>query len=114
MVTTQDVRAVALSLPRASEGLVRDHVKFRVGRIVFASISPDESTMGFGFPKDERADLVAAEPTKFFMPRTSDLRYQWVCAWTAALEVDEMRELIIDAWAMCVPKKLRAEVRGLR
>lgn len=32
--------------------------------------------MRFGFPKDERA----------------------------ALEVDEMRELVLDAWSMCVPK----------
>ncbi len=53
MVTAQDVRRVALSLPRATEGLVRDRVKFRVGRIVFVSLAPDESAMGFGFPREE-------------------------------------------------------------
>ena len=106
-VTAEDVRAVALQLPRAYEAWVRDYRKFRVGRIVFASISPDETRLGFGFPREEREALVASEPEKFLMPRPSDLRYQWVVARMDALDVDELRELITDAWAMCVPKKVR-------
>jgi hypothetical protein len=112
MVTAEQVREVALGLPRAYEAWVRDRRKFRVGRIVFLAFSRDEQTIGFGYPRDARASLVAAEPEKFFLPGASDMRYQWVCAWLAALEEDEMRELIIDAWAMCVPKKLVAEVLG--
>ncbi|MGE5827016.1 MAG: MmcQ/YjbR family DNA-binding protein [Micromonosporaceae bacterium] len=108
MVTAADIRAVALSLPRAYEALVRDQVKFRVGRIVFVTISPDETTMGFGFPKAERAALVAAEPAKFFMPTRSDERYHWVQARLAALDQTEMRELVTDAWCMCVPKSVAA------
>jgi hypothetical protein len=34
MVTADDIRKVALSLPRTEEALVRDQVKFRVGQIV--------------------------------------------------------------------------------
>jgi hypothetical protein len=68
MVTADDIRTVALSLPRTEEALVRDQVKFRVGRIVYVALSRDELSMGFGFPKDERAALVAAHPKKFFMP----------------------------------------------
>src|SRR5262249_29034257 len=68
VITAEQVRRVAMSLPRTTEGLVRDCVKFRVGRIVYVAISPDETTMGFGFPKEERAALIAAEPEKFFMP----------------------------------------------
>jgi hypothetical protein len=111
-VTAEDVRDVALELPRAYEAWVRDHRKFRVGSIVFASISPDETLLGFGFPREERAGLVASEPDKFQMPRPSDLRYQWVVARMAALDVEEMRELVIDAWAMCVPKKVRKGYLG--
>jgi hypothetical protein len=106
MITAADVRAVAMSLPRSEEHLIRDYIKFRVGRIVYASISPDELTMGFGFPKDQRDALIASEPDKFLVPRPSDLRYQWVCARMTVLGADEMRELIIDAWRMCVPKKV--------
>jgi hypothetical protein len=108
MVTAADVRLVAMSLPRTSEHLIRDYTKFRVGKIVYASISPDELMMGFGFPKDQRDALIASEPAKFVMPRLSDQRFHWVCAHMPALSVDEMREFIIDAWRMVVPKKVVA------
>jgi hypothetical protein len=61
--------------------------------------------LGFGFPKEERAALVAAEPDKFAIPRLSDQRFHWVHARMAALSHEEMRELVIDAWRMVVPKK---------
>ncbi|SDM03342.1 hypothetical protein SAMN05421874_13627 [Nonomuraea maritima] len=107
MVTVEDVRQFALTLPRTSEHLIHDRVKFRVGRIVYVAFSRDETLMGFGFPKEERAALVAAEPEKFLLPRESDLRYHWVEARLAAIDAAEMRELVLDAWRMCVPKKVR-------
>jgi hypothetical protein len=113
-VTADDVRAWAMSLPRTEEHLIYDHVKFRVGKIVYASVSPDETIMGFGFPRDERDALIAAEPTKFGLPRPSDLRYNWVHARMAALGPAEMRELLTDAWCMVVPKRLAAAVLAER
>jgi hypothetical protein len=106
MITAADVRAVALSLPRTEEHLIRDYIKFRVGKIVYASISPDELTMGVGFPKEQRDALIASEPDKFALPRLSDQRFHWVHARMAALGPDEMRELVTDAWRMVVPKKV--------
>jgi len=108
MVTVDDVRPFALSLPRSYEVLVRDRVKFRVGRIVYVAFSRDETQMGFGFPKEERAALVASEPDKFLLPNQSDMRYHWVEVRLAAIDVDEMRELVLDAWRMVVPKKVAA------
>lgn len=109
MVTADDVRAIALSLPRAYEALVRDRVKYRVGRIVFLSLSPDETVLGFGYPKEERAALVAGEPEKFHLPIPSDMRYNWVRVWLSAIDQDELRELVVDSWRMTVPKKVYAE-----
>jgi hypothetical protein len=108
MVTVEEVRELAGTLPRAYEVLVRDRVKFRVGRIVFLAFSRDETTMGFAFPKEEREALVASEPQKFEMPTTSDLRYHWVVVRLAAIDRAEMRELVVDAWRMVVPKKVVA------
>ena len=108
MVTIDDVRDLALSLPRTVEALVRDGVRFRVGRIVYAGFSRDETLMGFAFPKEERAALIAAEPEKFIMPRLSDQRYNWVVVRLAAIDVAEMRELVLDAWRMVVPKRVAA------
>ncbi len=108
MVTIDDVRAFAQTLPRSIEVLVRDRVKFRVGRIVFLAFSRDETQMGFGFPKDERDAMIASEPDKFLLPSPGDLRYQWLEVRLSAIDVDEMRELVLDAWRMCVPKGVAA------
>jgi hypothetical protein len=112
MVTIENARAIASQLPRAYEALVRDRVKFRVGRIVFLAFSRDEQTMGFGFPKEERAALVAAEPEKFMMPSNSDLRYNWARVRLNAIDQAELKELILDAWRMCVPKSVAAAYLG--
>src|SRR3954467_14340871 len=109
VVTVEDVRAVALSLPRSYEALVRERVKFRVGRIVYLAFSRDETIMGFAFPRDERSQLVAAEPDKFLMPAPSDLRYNWVDVRLSAIDHDEMTELVLDAWRMVVPKRVAAD-----
>lgn len=112
MVTVDDVRGWALALPRTQEYLIRDYVKFRVGRIVYAAVSPDESIMGFGFPKDERAALIAAEPERFLLERLSDQRYNWIDARMSELSLPEAREFITDAWRMVVPKRLAAAHLG--
>ena len=112
MTSIDAVRALARSLPRTTEALVRDRVKFRIGSIVYLAFSRDETLMGFAFPKEEREALVASDPQKFRMPDTSDLRYNWVVVVLDAIDDDEMRELVQDAWRMVVPKRLAAEVLG--
>jgi hypothetical protein len=109
VVTADQIRRLARTLPRTEEALVRESVKFRVRKIVYLAISPDEESMGFGFPKEERAALVAAEPDKFFLPIPSDMRFNWVRARLAALDEEEMRELVVEAWRMVVPKRVAAE-----
>ncbi|HEV2141744.1 MAG TPA: MmcQ/YjbR family DNA-binding protein [Candidatus Dormibacteraeota bacterium] len=106
MVTLEEVRALALRLPRSYEALVGGRVKFRVGRIVYLSFSRDETVMGFAFPKEERDWLIGGSPEKFLQPSRGDLRYHWVLARLAALDKKEMEELVVDAWRMVVPKRL--------
>src|SRR5712692_11863380 len=108
MVTIDDVRRYALTLPLSYEALVGGRVKFRVGRIVYVSFSRDETVMGFGFPKDQRNWLIGGSPDKFMLPTRSDLRYQWVLVRLAAIDETEMRELVLDAWRMVVPKSVAA------
>lgn len=108
MVTLDDVRSVALTLPRSYEAVVRGRVKFRVGRIVYLAASRDETLLGFAFPKEWRDALVETEPDKFMLPRESDLRYNWAVVRLAAIDEQELRELVIDAWALVVPKRVAA------
>ncbi|MBT2208600.1 MmcQ/YjbR family DNA-binding protein [Actinomadura sp. NEAU-AAG7] len=112
MITVDDVRRLALTLPRTSEHLIRDRVKFRVGSIVYVAFSRDETVMGFAFPKEERDALIASEPDRFHLPEESSLRFNWVHAWTSALDEEEMYELVTEAWRMVVPKKVAAARLG--
>jgi hypothetical protein len=114
MVTVEDVRQVALGLPRTTEHLVRDRVKFRVKQLVYVAFSRDETVMGFAFPRDERQALVESEPDKFLLPGTADLRYHWVEVRMAALDLAEMTELVTDAWTMVVPRSVAEEHLGRR
>jgi hypothetical protein len=69
--------------------------------------------MGFAFPKEERDWLIGGAPGKFMLPSESDLRYNWVLVRLAAISEDEMRDLVLDAWRMVVPKRLAAEYAPL-
>lgn len=101
---------MASQLPRSSEVVVRDRVKFRVGRIVWLAFNREETEVGFAFPKEERGSALASEPDLFFMPRPSDLRFNWIEARLDALDEARMRELVIDAWRMVVPRSVGASI----
>ena len=106
MAVLSDVRPLGSELERSYEVYVRGSLRFRVKQIVYVAFSLDETTMGFAFPKDERAALVASDPRKFQLPSTSDLRFNWVHADLAALDAAEARELVVDAWRLVVPQKV--------
>lgn len=110
MVTVDDVRAIVTPLPRSYEVVVRDRIKFRIGQIVYLAFSRDESVMGFAFPKEERDGLIASEPDKFMLPGPSDMRYNWVHVRCDAIDLVELREIVIEAWRMCVPKSVAASI----
>jgi hypothetical protein len=106
VVTVDEVRAFASTLPRSTEAFVQGRIKFRVGRIVFLAFSRDGTLLGFGFPKEWREALVESEPDTFMLPRPSDLRYNWVVVRLEAIDEERMRELVLDAWQMVVPQKV--------
>lgn len=106
MAALEDLRPLGAGLERSYPVYVRGRLKFRVGQLVYVAFSLDETVMGFAFPRDERAALVASEPDKFQLPSASDLRFNWVHADLAALDPTEARELVVDAWRLVVPRKV--------
>lgn len=104
VVSVDDVRELALGLPRAYEVVVRGRLKFRVGSIVWLAFSRDETELGFAFPKEWREALVEAEPDKFRMPGPTDLKYNWAVVRLSAIDREEMRDLVLGAWSMVVPQ----------
>jgi hypothetical protein len=112
VASLEGVRQVAETLPRSYEVVVRGRVKFRVGQLVYLAFSDDERCMGFGFPKEEREALVASEPHKFSLPRQSDMRFNWAVVRLDAIDDAEMREIVLDAWRMVVPRRVAVEHLG--
>jgi hypothetical protein len=106
MASMQDAEALARQLPRSYEVFVRGQCKFRVGSIVFLSFSPDETIMGFAFPKEVREMLIESRPETFLLPWPSDLRYNWVHTRLANLDILELHQIVLDAWETVVPKKV--------
>ena len=106
MVDFETVRALAITLPRTTEAYVRGRAKFRVRQIVYLAFSRDLTVMEFAFPRDWRPVVVEAEPHKFMLPKPSDMRYNWLRVRLSAIDEDEMRDLVLDAWKMVVPKSV--------
>jgi hypothetical protein len=113
-VTLEDVREITSELPRSYEVLVHGRVKFRVGQIVWLAFSRDQTEMGFSFPKQFRLALVESDPDTYFLPDAANMRFNWVCARLAALEREELRELVEDAWSTVVPRFVAAAYASRR
>jgi hypothetical protein len=106
--TDEDAIEFALTLERSYLAVVRGIRKIRVGRIVYLAFSGDGRQMGFAHPKEERDALLASDPLTFVRPHQRDLRYHWCEVRLDRIEIDELHELVLDAWGMVVPKRLFA------
>ena len=103
MVTPDEIRAIAQTLPRSYEVFVHGQIKFRVGQIVWLALSKDGERMGCGFPKEMRQAAVEAEPHKFQLPSEGDMRFNWIHVRLDAIDAGEMRDLVEEAWSRAVP-----------
>jgi hypothetical protein len=105
----EEVAALARTLPRSEEAWVRGRLKFRVRSIVWLAFSGDGERMGFASPKEMREALVNTYPDKYELPAPTDMRFNWVVVLLEAIDAEEMREIVVDAWRMVVPKKVARE-----
>jgi hypothetical protein len=92
-------------------------VKFRIGQIVLSRACARRFDDGLRVPKEFRQAAVDTEPEKFSLPSESDMRFNWIHVKLAAIDLEEMRDLVEDAWARAVPKYVAEEYaagRGYR
>ncbi|MBP2061835.1 MmcQ/YjbR family DNA-binding protein [Streptomyces iranensis] len=106
MTTSDDVRAVALSLPETTEKIAWSMPTFRVAGKMFATLPEDETSMAVRCPKVEREELVLAEPGKFWVA-AHEASSAWVRVRLAALDdLDELRDILLDSWRQAAPASL--------
>jgi len=107
MATADDVRTAALALPETAEKLAWGMPTFRVGGKIFASLDDDDAAVGVKCPKEERDELILAEPEKFFVREGHDDNFAWVRVRLAALEdLAELRAILADSWRQAAPRKV--------
>ncbi|MES4908299.1 MULTISPECIES: MmcQ/YjbR family DNA-binding protein [unclassified Streptomyces] len=115
MTTSDDVRAIALSLPETTEKTAWSMPTFRVAGKMFATLPEDETSMAVRCPKEERDELVLAEPEKFWIA-AHEASFAWVRVRLAALDdTDELRDILVDSWQQAAPPRLleqRAQKTG--
>ncbi|KQX31075.1 MmcQ/YjbR family DNA-binding protein [Streptomyces anulatus] len=108
-ITAADVRSAALSLPDTTEKLAWGQPTFRVAGKIFASLGDDETAMGVKCPREDRAELIAAEPEKFFIREGHDDHYAWMRVRLSALEDEaELAAILADSWRQVAPRRLAA------
>jgi hypothetical protein len=119
MSSADDVRRIALSLPGATQ--VEGELRFRVGDKNFTWVwrqrvegrrgrvpQPEVFAVRVA-DEEEKQVLIAADPEKFFTePHYNG--YPAVLVRLAAIENDELAELVTDAWRIRASRRLQAEL----
>ncbi|MET9381295.1 MmcQ/YjbR family DNA-binding protein [Streptomyces sp. NPDC002928] len=106
MPDAEDVRRIALSLPDTMEKIAWNMPTFRVAGKMFATLPEDETSIAVRCPKEERDELVLAEPEKFWIA-DHEAQFAWVRTRLAALEdEDELRDILADSWRQAAPPRL--------
>jgi hypothetical protein len=106
MVDADDVRRIALSLPETVEKEAWSMPTFRVAGKMFVTVPDDQTSFAVRCPKHDRAELIAAEPRKFWVP-PHEASSAWVRVRLGALEGSaELYEILVDSWRQAAPERL--------
>ncbi|MER6122168.1 MmcQ/YjbR family DNA-binding protein [Streptomyces sp. NPDC001795] len=106
MQDAEDVRRIALSLPDTAEKIAWSMPTFRVAGKMFATLPEDETSMAVRCPKEERDELVRAEPGKFWVA-DHESQFAWIRVRLAALEDEgELYDILADSWRQAAPPRL--------
>ncbi|WP_043672694.1 MmcQ/YjbR family DNA-binding protein [Streptomyces xylophagus] len=106
MPDAEDVRRIALSLPDTTEKIAWNMPTFRVAGKMFVTVPEEETSIAVRCPKEERDELVLAEPEKFWVA-DHEAGFAWVRARLAALDSEEeLRDILADSWRQAAPPRL--------
>lgn len=111
MATPDDVRDLALALPETAEKPSYGTPGFRVKDRLFARLHQDGESLVLRVDMDEREALAQAEPEKFFWTPHYD-RHPWIQVRLAAVDREELSELLRDSWRLRAPAAVLRRAGG--
>ena len=114
MATFEDARRIALSLPETSEGSLYGTPGFRVRKQAFARLRPEGDVLVVWVADEgEKEALLTTQPDIYFTLPHYD-GHPSVLVRLPAIPVDELREVLTEAWRVRAPRRLLAEFDASR
>jgi hypothetical protein len=107
-VTFDSVRSIAQGLPKAEEGTSYGTPAFKVGGKLFVRLHQDGESLVVKIDPDEREMRMRVEPETFYIT-DHYLNYPWILVRMASVGVDDLRDLLEEAWRLTAPRRLVAD-----
>ncbi len=108
MVTEADIRRLALALPATTEKPSYGTPGFRVKDKLFARIREEGDLAVWVAHEADKQELIAAQPQTYSTTPHYD-GYPIVLVHMVDIVVDELTEILTDAWQVRAPRRLAAE-----
>lgn len=106
MTTAAGMRKIALSLPEVEERSHFEKPDFRVCNKIFAGLSRDGRRANVKLTPELQALILDAKPDAYFPAEGGWGRSGWTYVELAEVEVDELKELVLEAYRIVAPKRL--------
>ena len=107
-VTWQTVRELALRLPEADESTSYGTPAFKVRGKLFIRLKEDGDSIVVRIEENDRALRLAADPNAFYIT-DHYAAYPWMLVRLSAVALDDLADLLRDAWRLRAPSRLVAE-----
>jgi hypothetical protein len=107
MVTLDDVRRLALSLPETTEKSSYGTPGFRVKDRLFARVREEGDVLVvWCWDVEEKEALIAEEPDRYFTLPHYD-GHPTVLVRFGAVDVDDLTDVLTESWRIRAPKRVR-------
>ncbi len=107
-VTFEQVRLLALALPKAAEGTSYGTPAFKVGGKLFARLHQDGESLVVKIDPGERTMRMKVDPKTFYIT-DHYLNYPWILVRISIVDPDDLRDLLEEAWRLTAPRRLVSE-----
>ncbi len=104
MVTIEQARQLALSLPEVIEQPHFQRASFRVGKKIVATLDETGASAVLKLNQEDLEIMVAGDPITF--SKTSWSHQGWVAIDLNRIQADQFEALLWDVWRRVAPKKL--------
>jgi hypothetical protein len=109
VATWDDVRRIASALPETEEGASWRQPSFRVAGKWFVGMSAhEEGSLVVRCDPDERAFMLESRPHVFWLTPHYEPGGRYVLVRLEPVDVDALRERVVDSWLIAAPKGVRA------